>query len=311
MAMAIEKSPKGSPHPLPVGYAPPGGIAYRVQDGDSWKKLAFSWFINVEYLVWFNFQTSNPDEVNWYLHRNVGCTKQTPDRRNYVFSSSDRPGVIYRPPPKPIVFKDGIDEFNENMGSGTDLGKALQAADQSGAIYDYIGFSLNVSDFLMTGLAISAVELGAIGLAADFLGAVTAVVGLGLTLGGPHLGALNDIKKDKALSGITQGIVLGAARETNSFIRGNFVAGSEDYNVDYPEQRRNFQAAYIAGLLKGLEYGKRLTRRERSLLFKNLEKQAGYANPGDFYMNRFAKPERVRRDYYIECAAKFRKETTQ
>lgn len=309
--MAIEKVPKGAPHPLPVGYAPPGGIPYRVQDGDSWKKLAFAWFINVEYLVWFNFQTSNPDEVNWYLHRNVGCSKQTADRRNYEFSSGDKPGVIYRPPPKPIAFKDSIEEFNENMGSGTDLGKALQAAEQSGAIYDYIGFSLNVSDFLMTGLAISAVELGAIGLAADFLGAATAIVGLGLTLGGPHLGALNDIKKDKALSGISQGIVLGAARESNSFIRDNFVSNSQDYNTVYPEQRKNFQAAYIVGLLKGLDYGKKLTKRERALLFKNLEKQANYAHPGDFYMNRFAKPERVRRDYYIECAAKFRKETTQ
>jgi len=163
----------------------------------------------------------------------------------------------------------------------------------------------------MTGLAISAVELGAIGLAADFLGAATAIVGLGLTLGGPHLGALNDIKKDKALSGITQGIVLGAARETNAFIRDNFVKNSEDYNTVYPEQRKNFQAAYIVGLLKGIDYGKKLTKRERLLLFKNLEKQANYPNPGDFYMNRFSKPERVRRDYYIECAAKFRKETAK
>ena len=308
--MANTKPATGGPHPLPAPFIPRGGIAYNVQDGDSWKKLAFRWFINVDYLVWFNFQTSNPEEINWYLYRNVGCRKQTGDRKNYEFSSSDKPGVIYRPPPKPIVFKDSIDEFNENMGSGTDLGKALEAADQSGAIYDYIGFALNVSDFLMTGMAIGAVELGAIGLGLDLLGAVTAVVGVGLALGGPHLGAFNDIKKDKALSGITQGIVLGAARETNAFVKEHFASNSQDYNTVYPEQRRNFQAAYIAGLLRGLAYGKKLTKRERLLLFKNLENQLKYDHPGDFYLQRAAKSERVRRDYYIECAAMFRKEST-
>lgn len=309
--MAIAKPPRGGPHPLPKGYIPPGGIAHDVKDGESWKSLAARWFINVDYLVWFNFQTNNPDEVNWYLQRNVGCTKETKDRRNYEFSTDDKPGRIYRPTPKPIVFKDGIDEFNENVGSGTDLGKALQAADQSGAIYDYLGFALNVSDFLMTGLAIGAVELGAVGLALDLLGPALAIVGLGLALGGPHLGALNEIKKDKALSGITQGIVLGAAGEKIAFIREQFTDNSKDYNSVYPEQRKNFQAAYIVGLLKGIDYGKKLTKRERLLLFQNLEKQAGYANPGDFYMHRASKPARVRRDYYIECAAKFRKQTAK
>jgi hypothetical protein len=309
--VAIERMPKGAPHPLPVDYQPPGGTAYNVRDGDDWRKLAFRWFLNVEQLIWFNFLTLNPDEVNWYLRRNVGCTKQTKDFKNYVFSSSDKPGIVYSPPSKPIVSHDSIDIFAQDMGSRTDLGRALRSAEQSGAIYDYIGFSLNISDFVLTGLAVSGAELGALGLGLDFLGAATAIVGVGLTLGGPHLAALQQRKQEKMQSGLSHGIVLGAANETKGFIRDQFVRLSTDYATDYPEQRKNFQNMYLFGLLKGLEYGQKLTRTERFLLFKHLEALAKYKPPGDFYMHRFEKPESVRKNYYLDCAAKLLKESTQ
>jgi hypothetical protein len=309
--MAITKPPKGSPHPLPIGYVPPGGRPYHPVDGEDWKKLAYRWFINHETLIWFNFQTLNTDEVNWYLYRNVGCRNETKDKFNYVFGTNDKPGIIYIPPSKPIVFHDAIDEFNENMGSGTDLGKALQDADRSGSIYDYVGFSLNVSDFVLTSLAISGVELGALGLGLDLFGAVAGFVAVGLSLGSPHYDAINSKKNGNNLSGLSRGIVLGAARESNAFIKEYFVAGSEDHDDQYPEQRKNFQNAYLWGLLKGLEYGKKLTKHERLLFFKHVEALAGYRSPGDFYMNRHSKGEITRKNIYIELASKFRKESTK
>jgi hypothetical protein len=49
-------------------------------------------------LIEFNFKTRQPEEVNWYLRRNVGCTRSTRDGLNWLFAGAKR-GVIYIPPP--------------------------------------------------------------------------------------------------------------------------------------------------------------------------------------------------------------------
>ena len=49
-------------------------------------------------LIEFNFNTRDPAEVNWYLRRNVGCNQPTADGKNWMFSASAKPGVIYVPP---------------------------------------------------------------------------------------------------------------------------------------------------------------------------------------------------------------------
>ncbi len=82
---------------LPKDYRPGNGVPYRVRDGDDWTKIAHRRGINVVRLIYFNFKTTNPREVNFYLERNVGCNKQTHDGKNYIFSSSASPGIIYLP----------------------------------------------------------------------------------------------------------------------------------------------------------------------------------------------------------------------
>jgi hypothetical protein len=52
------------------------------------------------WLVQYNFETRDPAEVNWYLRHRVGCTRTTPDGRNFRFSSDDKPGIIYLPTPQ-------------------------------------------------------------------------------------------------------------------------------------------------------------------------------------------------------------------
>lgn len=92
--MSLGKAPT---NPLPPHYRPAGGDAYQVKDGDSWITVAQSLGMDPWDLIQFNFQTRDPDEVNWYLHRNVGCTRISPDGFNYQFSSHDRPGTIFLP----------------------------------------------------------------------------------------------------------------------------------------------------------------------------------------------------------------------
>ncbi len=61
--MANTKPPRGAPHPLPINYVPPFGQQYKVVDGDTWKTLAFHYFINPETLIWFNFKRSIPTRL--------------------------------------------------------------------------------------------------------------------------------------------------------------------------------------------------------------------------------------------------------
>jgi len=91
------KEPK---NPLPVGYRPAGGIARKVGDGDGWLSIAAGLGLDPWWLIQYNFETRDPAEVNWYLMHRVKCTKTTVNGRNYVFTSSDKPGIIYVPTPQ-------------------------------------------------------------------------------------------------------------------------------------------------------------------------------------------------------------------
>ncbi len=79
-------------------FVPPGGLPYRVRDNDSWKTLARRFHVDVKELIEFNFHTSEPGVVNWYLHWKVGCVKPTRDGFNWMFSDDADPGIIYFPP---------------------------------------------------------------------------------------------------------------------------------------------------------------------------------------------------------------------
>lgn len=93
-------------NPLPKSFVPQGGVPYRVVNGDSWVKIAGQHNMNPWALIRFNYPNLPVDEeaasreVNWYLQEYVGCLDVTPDRKNYVFSLSATPGIIYVPSPQ-------------------------------------------------------------------------------------------------------------------------------------------------------------------------------------------------------------------
>jgi hypothetical protein len=76
---------------------------HRVQDGESWQTLSDRYGIPVETIIGANFETLVSSEVNWYLHHRVGCNKPTRDGKNWMFSSTAKPGII-QIPPKTYVF---------------------------------------------------------------------------------------------------------------------------------------------------------------------------------------------------------------
>ena len=94
--MANEREPDD---PLPVDFVPDGTVTtHRVSDGDDWASVAAQYNVNVNDLIYFNFHTNVPEEVNWYLRRNTGCNVSNDGGRNWAFSSSADPGLIYIPP---------------------------------------------------------------------------------------------------------------------------------------------------------------------------------------------------------------------
>jgi hypothetical protein len=89
--------------PVAKAYVPPDGFQYKVKDNDSWVSLARGNGLTAWELIRYNYpgvpaknQQAAP-EVNWYLQEYVGCTQLTPDKRNYMFSSSASPGKIWIP----------------------------------------------------------------------------------------------------------------------------------------------------------------------------------------------------------------------
>lgn len=103
--MANERQPDD---PLPADFEPEGAVAtHRVSDGENWASVAAKYNVNVKDLIYFNFHTNIPEEVNWYLRRNTGCNVSKDGGRNWAFSSSADPGIIYIPPSEVIVHDPG------------------------------------------------------------------------------------------------------------------------------------------------------------------------------------------------------------
>ena len=101
--MANESEPD---NPLPVDFVPEGSVeTHRVSDGEDWASVAAQYNVKVDDLIYFNFHTNVPEEVNWYLRRNTGCNVSNDGGLNWAFSSSADPGFIYIPPSEVIDTK--------------------------------------------------------------------------------------------------------------------------------------------------------------------------------------------------------------
>jgi hypothetical protein len=70
---------------------------HRVIDGEDWHSLAKLYEISAKQLMLFNFKTTDPDKVNWYLREYVGCDVPDEPRHNWKLSKSADPGIIYIP----------------------------------------------------------------------------------------------------------------------------------------------------------------------------------------------------------------------
>lgn len=93
MSKPIEKYPRKL---IPSDYWPPPGIKHPVQTGERWESVAAKYGVDVKALIYHNFKTTDPNEVNWYLSHLIGCNFST-DGLNWAFSSGLKPGYIVIP----------------------------------------------------------------------------------------------------------------------------------------------------------------------------------------------------------------------
>ena len=131
--MANEREPDD---PLPADFVPEGVVAtHRVSDGEDWASVAAKYNVNVKDLIYFNFHTNVPEEVNWYLRRNTGCNVSKDGGRNWAFSSTADPGLIYIPPseviemePEDVIVRDDSQSPTDNTSFADELPGDIDAA---------------------------------------------------------------------------------------------------------------------------------------------------------------------------------------
>lgn len=103
--MPIERRPKS---PVPRGRVIADATPHVVTDGESFLTLQERYGVEAKKIIYANFNTLVPAEINWYLRSYVGCVKPTRDGKNWMFSKNIKPGVI-QIPPKEIVFTDPVE----------------------------------------------------------------------------------------------------------------------------------------------------------------------------------------------------------
>jgi hypothetical protein len=105
---------------------PPGSLLlpHKVSDNESFETLALKYGVTAKEIALHNFGTSDPNEINWYLREYVGCKVPTRDQRNWRFSSTAAPGLVYIPdrgtPMSPMAASAMklIDEFSRRSSPG-------------------------------------------------------------------------------------------------------------------------------------------------------------------------------------------------
>lgn len=301
--MPIETTPKPE---LPVNYTPDdsapifvGGLKGGTPN-DTWETVAAEYRMNVMDLIKFNFKTVNPNEVNFYLRKRVGCRVPSGSGNNWTFRNAD-PGMIYIPQLK-IRFGPTVMEGNPGVKvdweqEAKDLEKRFDAG-----IWSVTGKILDVAS--ASDLALTFGEIG-MPLAWGVGMSVAGVAALLMSIGAPHVDAFNNIRKQQVLWGYSYGVLFGVDKKKLDFIQSLGLDRRPIHSANYPAQEEEFQKAYRTGLVLGYTIGrKKMNLPQKKALFLMLQHTIG--------MHRF--PQDLAdwsmanwRTYYIEGAGEFRK----
>ncbi len=270
--MPNEHPPK---QPLPDWYAPPHSKTHTLKDTDTWETIAALYHLDVKQLIKFNFHTTVPEEVNWYLRRRTGCKVPSPSGLNWRFSSPRNsnpsapfPGIIHIP--IKVMYFDG-EELEGTPGVEQEPGEGMDEW--------FSHHGVHLVHIMLDGIEWSEVaaqafhlisETGLLEGALTVAGPAVALIGLGIILGIGGLEAMEQIKYDEALWGLSYGVVLGAGGAPKAFLKMHHFLEHPRHSITDPEQEKNFDLAYKRGFVGGYVFGKKLNSAQRVSLFKKI-----------------------------------------
>jgi hypothetical protein len=259
-------------YPLPaVDWQPTMSVAYRVRGPnnnknpkdptrDTWISVARKHQIDPAKLIWFNFLTENPDQVNWYLRRNVGCNVATPDGRNWMFSDSASPGIIYLP-------IDRHDMDRTIIQAKKTISPFAKEFEGPSSPLDKVGKAFDVFQMIDIAAAIAGIAAGELLLLG--VGIAIAPFALFVAIGGPHEAALNELRKKQILEGIGLGIVLTADGRSVQYIASHgYVKKSPVPSINYPQYGKQLQGIFNESLRVGIIHGRDFNTVARANLWK-------------------------------------------
>jgi hypothetical protein len=130
------------------------------------------------------------------------------------------------------------------------------------------------------------------------------LVGALKNIPGGYLAAAAKIADDYAARGFSRGIVLGAARKSQSYLIDTFGREFIPENRPFPLGRKIAAANYVGGLLAGYVQGKALSKNQHVIFWKDLGRRMG-----DQSYRGATSTWRTKewRDWYVDVAAAFRR----
>lgn len=172
-----------------------------------------------------------------------------------------------------------------------------------------VHYVLEAVEGVEVGLTIAEVHVaGLLGLGIEVMGPVAGMAAVFVALGNAHADAINSIITDEMLSGFSRGVVLGADHRPESYVKSNFVKWSPVPNSVYPEYGKKFQNAYNRALVAGYAQGKTLTKEESAAFFSDLFSRMSVRPSVTYGEDSKQWSDRTWVDYYVECAAVFRRD---
>lgn len=312
---------------VPESYFPKNGTRYPVKEGETWVSIARPRGIDPWDLIDFNFpgvkrvkHTSHElasRQVNWYLHYYLGCEKST-DGQNWAFSSGLRNGkgawkggYIFVPPVNydfdaEVITASGPPGRNALAKFLDKLPEKLE--DKNLHFWHRIHFGLDVYEFVHMSLGvIPELELGVAGAGIEVAGPLLAEAAFWVGMGLTYVEAWEKKRRDYTLSGISQGIVMGADRADLSWVSWTFKKQPRSVqDSQFPDKSNMFVNAYNWGLQQGLKYGRILNSAESAKLMQILRVKAGYSADEPDDIEDWSDVRR--RNYYIDVAATFRRD---
>lgn len=299
---------------VPKDYAP-SKIWHKVQDKENWGSVAAKFGVNTQKLIYFNFKTNIPEEVNWYLQRNVGCNVSL-DGLNWAFSSSANPGKIYIPGRTVSLEAEVIDPGRRNK-----LAVILDDHEEEfevGKGTETVLFVLDIYEVAHTVLEVANV--------AALIGGSEALEGLSTDAGlllpiafgikfWTELGKANyepylNERRQEFLRGLSEGIVTGANDAKPSYLstlRYWKQKGERIPNRWYPEKGGELAQYHNLGVKTGYKYGKQLNLAEQGALFTDLHSRMSPPYKEKYPSGPWSGwSEDMKKKYYDDCALLFR-----